>query len=205
MATTSERSASQTFGTREEWLRAGEAIMAAWIRLDNDGYYPSNTRVSCGFPRKGKGRGTPIGQCWDTSISGDGTFEMFISPEIADPSRACDILLHEMVHAAVGIEDGHGKAFGKLARKLGLEGKLTSTVAGADLKELIASAVLAKLGPYPHAAMNVGASRTTPKAKTYLIKLTCPECEYPAYTTRKWLQSDGAPVCPSCNVSLQEG
>lgn len=196
---------AQAFDTREAWLKAAEGIMAHWIRVE--GYvYPDKTRVSCGFPKKGKGRGTPIGQCWDTSVSGDGTYEMFISPSIGDPSRACDILLHEMVHAAVGLDAGHGKPFGKLARALGLEGKLTATVAGADLKELIADKVLAELGPYPHAALGAdeGGGKTTPKAKTYLIKLECPECEYPAYTTRKWLDSDGAPVCPSCGIPLEE-
>lgn len=198
--------ATVPYATREEWLKAAELVMSAWIRLEGV-TYPAKTRVSCGFPHKGKGRGTLIGQCWDTTVSGDGTYEMFISPEIADPSRACDILLHEMCHAAVGIQNGHNKVFGSLARKLGLEGLLTATVAGEELKELIQKHCLDKLGPYPHSAMNVGkgGAKTTPKAKTYLIKLSCPECDYPAYTTRKWLESDGAPVCPSCHVSLKEG
>jgi hypothetical protein len=193
------------FTTREEWLRAAEVIMAAWVRADNDGHYPEKTRVSCGFPKVSRGRGDAIGQCWDTSVSADGTFEMFISPVIGDPSRVCDILLHEMVHAAVGLEHGHNKVFGKLARRLGLEGKLTAPVAGDELKELIKSQIVDKLGPYPHAKLGgEGGGKTTPKQKTYLIKLACPECEYPAYTTRKWLDSDGAPVCPSCNIPLAE-
>lgn len=196
-----ETDAPLSFTTREQWLKAAEAIMAHWVRVE--GYdYPSNTRVACGWPKKGKGRGDPIGQCWSFQSSTDGSIEMFISPSIGDASRACDILLHEMVHATVGNENGHNKLFGKLARALGMEGKLTATIAGADLKELIETNVLAVLGAYPHAELR--AMTTTKKAKTYLIKMKCPECEYPAYTTQKWIDSDGTPLCPSCDgMSLE--
>lgn len=189
--------------TREQWLKAAEGIMSHWIRVE--GYeYPEKTRIACGFPKSSKGRGVAIGQCWTNEVSADKTFEMFICPSIDDPKRVCDILLHEMVHATVGIENGHNKVFGKLARALGLEGKLTATTAGAELVELIETNVLPKLGAYPHSALMAGTGVKGPKkAKTYLIKHECPECEYPAYTTQKWLDSDGAPVCPTCQISLE--
>lgn len=191
-----------TYETREEWLRAAERVMRHWIEIE--GYtYPDNTRVSCGFPRKGKGRGDPIGQCWSYIVSGDETFEMFICPTQGDPGEVAHILLHEMCHATVGLENGHNKVFGKLARALGFEGKLTATVPDSDLRALIKAQVLDILGPYPHAQMTLRKGSTTPKAKTYLIKLVCPECEYPAYTTQKWLDSDGAPLCPSCDGQPQ--
>src|SRR5262245_40096792 len=35
-----------------------------------------------------------------------------------------EILAHELVHAAVGVDQGHGPAFRKVANAIGLEGKL---------------------------------------------------------------------------------
>jgi len=185
------------FDTREAWLKAAEAIMAQWIELE--GYtYPLNTRVSCGFPKMSKGRGDAIGQCWSTVVSGDEHFEIFISPVHATAADAAETLLHEMVHATVGIENGHNKVFGKLARALGFEGKLTSGPLDADGKELIATRVCDVLGPYPYAPMTVRGGQTTEpvKGKTYLKKCVCSECGYIAYTTAKWINDVGAPCCP---------
>src|ERR1700761_2866036 len=122
--------------TREAWLKAAESIMATWIELE--GYtYPSNTRVACGFPKSHKGRGSAIGQCWSTVVSGDAHFEIFVSPTHMDGAAVAETLLHEMVHATVGLEHGHDKVFGALARKLGFQGKLTSGPLGDDERELI--------------------------------------------------------------------
>ena len=60
-----------------------------------------------------------------------------------------------MVHATVGIEAGHAKPFIALARKLGLEGKPTHCVPGADTNELIQMKVIDVLGAYPGAPMNI--------------------------------------------------
>lgn len=192
------------FDTREAWLKAAESIMAAWIEIE--GYsYPTNTRVACGFPKSHKGRGNAIGQCWAQEVSNDRTFEMFICPTLSDPVDVCGVLIHEMTHATVGIEHGHNKVFGALARKLGMEGKLTATTVGADLRELIVDRVLPAVGPYPHATLNArdGGKIIEPKrGKTYLRKCECPECGYIAYTTAKWLEG-GAPICPNDQTQME--
>lgn len=185
------------YATREEWLKAAEAIMATWIEIE--GYeYPTNTRVACGFPKQSKGRGVAIGQCWSTEVSGDKHFEIFVSPTHANAVEACGTLLHEMVHATVGIEAGHGKEFVKLARLVGLEGKATHCGPGADTKELIELRVLKSLGAYPAAQMNILDIKTkkVPNGKTYLRKCECEECGYIAYTTAKWITEVGLPHCP---------
>lgn len=186
------------FDTREAWLKAAEGIMASWIEIE--GYeYPTNTRVACGFPHKGKGRGNPIGQCWSVEVSGDKHFEIFVSPTHNSALEAAGTLLHEMVHATVGIEAGHGKPFIALARKLGLEGKPTHCGPGEDTNELIQSKVVDVLGHYPAAPMTIngGDGTTKPvKAKTYLIKCECQRCGYIAYSTAKWLDDRGTPHCP---------
>lgn len=186
------------FTTREAWLKAAESIMSEWIMIE--GYdYPANTRVACGFPKTSKGRGRAIGQCWTKTVSDDLTFEIFICPSLADPVDVCGVLIHEMCHATVGIENGHNKVFGKLARALGMEGKLTSTTVGDDLRELIETRVLPSCGKYPHATLRAGDKSVgePKKAKTYLKKAECDECGYTVRVTDRWLDM-GAPLCP-CN------
>lgn len=185
------------YETREAWLKAAEAIMANWIEIE--GYeYPTNTRVACGFPKVSKGRGHAIGQCWSTVVSGDEHFEIFVSPEHLDGAAAAETLLHEMVHATVGIEQGHNKVFSKLARALGFEGKITSGPLGSEQRELIAERVVKSLGNYPAAPMNVrgGDTKKPVTGKTYLIKCACKKCGYIAYTTAKWINDVGLPHCP---------
>lgn len=196
--------------TREAWLKRAESIMARWIEIE--GYsYPAHTRVSCGFPKSFKGRGRAIGQCWSRQVSADEHFEMFICPTLSDGVDVCGVLIHEMTHATVGIENGHNKVFGKLARALGMEGKLTATTVGDDLRELIVNQVIAVIGDYPHAAMTVSApdkTKAPKRAKTYLIKCECDTCGHVSYSTAKWigaaLEEGGAMRCPNsaCDGTL---
>ena len=190
--------------TREEWLKLAEQGMRAWIEQLPNGdalyQYPQHTRISCGFPKSSKGRNNAIGQCWTAKVSADETTEMFICPTQAEAARVCDILLHEMVHATVGVEHGHKKPFIRLARMLGLEGKITATVAGASLKARIGE-LLKTLPPYPHAELHPLA-RTTPKQKTALLKCECPSCGYLARVTAKWIDKAGAPICPGCEIEM---
>ncbi len=173
--------------TREEWLVRGAKMLAKGVFKGQE--VPA-IRVSVGFPKGSRGKA--VGQCWSDTVSSDGTAEIFISPTIDEPVRALDILCHEMVHAIVGIDAGHKGPFAKLARAIGLEGKLTATEAGADLREKLETAV-DMLGEFPHAAMTPG-SKTT-KQGTRLIKCECEECGYTVRTTQKWLDV-GVPHCP---------
>jgi len=183
--------------TREQWLKAAEATMRTWI-VELGCAYPNSTRISCGFPKSSRGRNKSIGQCWTASASADQATEIFISPTQADAARVCDILLHEMTHATVGVEHGHKRPFIKLARALGLEGKITATVAGPILLDRI-HALLGTLPAYPHATLSPSeGAKTTPKQKTALLKVMCSECGYVARVTAKWIESVGAPICP-CN------
>lgn len=181
--------------TREQWLQA--FVAAARPAFEKAGApLPKNVRVAIGFTSKGA-RGKRIGECWSSANSADGTFEIFIVPSIRDGSRVADILTHELVHAAVGIEAGHGPAFGKVARALGLDGKLTATVAGPGWRAW-AEPILAKLGRLPHDELRSGGLKSTPKTQTTrMIKCVCTVegCGYQVRTTRKWLVEVGAPFC----------
>ena len=58
--------------------------------------------------------------------------------------------------------------------------------------------VLANAGPLPHARLDTGGETTAPrKQATRMLKCECQACGYTVRTARKWLETAGAPVCPS--------
>jgi hypothetical protein len=90
--------------------------------------------VAIGFTSRGA-KAKAIGECWDNRLSADGHFEIFIRPDLAHapdamPAQIAAILAHELVHAAVGIPAGHGKAFKRVALGLGLVGPMRATTPG---------------------------------------------------------------------------
>jgi len=180
--------------TREEWLVKATKLLRPVFDKRTDGWtVPDNVRTSCGFPR---GARKAIGQCWSSDNSADDTLEVFISPVVDDSIDVLQILVHELVHAAVGLKAGHREPFGTVARAMALEGKLTATVAGDTFKREIAAPLLAKLGDYPHAALTVGGINTGPKKQgTRMLKAFCPKCDYTVRTTAKWLDI-ATPTCP---------
>jgi len=183
----------QIHANRETWL---EAAMAELDRVffEGSGYdLPEKLRVSCGWPKSASGKA--IGQCWDTTCSADETYEMFISPEIAEPLRVLDILLHEMIHACVGIEAGHKGPFRKMAKEFELEGKMTATFVteGTDLWKTLSS-IYTTLGTYPHAAMTKKMKLTKPNPWVRYKSVT--EESYKVVANIERVQEFGAPVDP---------
>lgn len=181
---------------REAWLMAFTILFRPRFQ-ELGSPLPDKLRVSCSFPSRGgikqSGKATTIGQCWYPDHSADGTTEVFVSPTIADPVNVAEILVHELVHAALGPGHGHGKVFKRLALAVGLEGKMTATYAGSRLRTDLAP-MLRALGPYPHASLDATAAEK--KQTTRLIKVTCSYCDYSVRVTRKWLDEAGGPLCP---------
>jgi len=143
---------------REEWLN----LVARGMRpmfSDLGSPLPDKVRIAIGFTSKGR-KGRSIGECWDTTCSVDSHFEIFIRPDLSVsidlmPIEVAAILAHELVHAAIGIRAGHGPEFRRVAKGLGLQGKMTATVAGPGFNDAIAP-ILAAVGPLPHARLNTG-------------------------------------------------
>lgn len=177
--------------TREEWLIKALDIVRFHILGMSSATVPTTTRVSCGFP--GGASRKAIGQCWSTLNSADGSTEIFISPVLSDAARVLDVLVHEAVHAAVGVQHGHKRPFASVARLCGLEGKMTATVASPELKTIIAIWIQ-QLGSYPHATLSMS---TQKKQSTRMVKCECGACGYIARTSMKWIDKVGAPYC-SC-------
>jgi len=151
-------------------------------------------RVTCGWPSRGAlaTKQRTIGQCFYPAASKDKTTELIVSMALDDPMEVAAVIAHEMVHAVVGPEAGHKGPFRKLALQIGLEGKMTATVAGETFKQTV-QPILDKLGTYPHAKVD-GRERVK-KQTTRLIKAVC-ECGYTVRITRKWIDELGAPLCP---------
>jgi hypothetical protein len=148
--------------TREGWLRSAMDLLKPIIEKAEGGFtVPDNIQVSCGWPRWGSGQA--IGQCWSHTYCVEGKYQhIFISPELHDRHDVLATLLHEMVHAVVGTKEGHRGKFAKLARAVGLQGKLTATVVLPDNPlHAVLKRIADDLGPYPH----VGLKKPKKRAK----------------------------------------
>lgn len=110
---------------REDWLNA--AISSIRPFFESEGHaLPAKIRASCGFPSTFRRSGTTAEFFRDTS-SADGTFEILISPTLADPVQVWNALWQCCAGMACygGIEN-----------------------TGMD-------SLIADLGDYPHAAITV--------------------------------------------------
>src|SRR5688572_8293693 len=149
--------------TREAWLLALVEAIRSWYK-ETGTPLPKSVRISVGFSSKGA-RSKVIGQCWAPTAADDGVSQIFVHPMLSDATTVAATVVHELVHAAVGCDKQHGADFRAPAVALGLEGKMTATVPGAELVERL-KPVLKALGTYPHAALKAGGTSTGPKKQT---------------------------------------
>jgi len=181
--------------TRETWLKEAMELMLPWFKQQNAPTFEMPL-VSVGWPkgaRTGKCKGKTIGQCWDKKSSGDQkAAHIFISPEMTDDVRVLGILLHEMVHAALGTAVGHRKPFKDLATALGMEGLMTATTESKELVDKL-NALIVQLGKYPHPGLNGMEKRKKPGSR--LIKVMCHSCGCIIRMTRTWIENVGTPIC----------
>lgn len=183
---------------REEWLSKGLSLLNARIFRPHKYKLATDIRVSCGWPssKAVSLKQRTIGQCW-YPIAGS-NHELFISPTLDDPVRVLDVLTHEIVHTLVGSAAAHGSKFKYVALRVGLEGKMTATVAGPELEARL-KLIAEQLGPYPHKAI-APPLRVRPVSST--VKGECPSCGYVARVPAAWVAEAGLPVCPACDLPL---
>lgn len=189
-ATAKKEATNVKHPTREAWLIAGMDAMRPWL-ADAGTAIKDKVRVSCGWPL---GTRKAIGQAFHTTASADGSRAIFISPRLASADGKTGVLstlLHEMVHCALPPNVKHGREFAMLSGTLGLVKPWTATSASPALCEKLTK-LAARLGPYPHSAMNGDKDRK--KQTTRLVKCECKVCGYIVRTTAKWLEV-GAPRC----------
>lgn len=180
---------------REVWLRT--AVVKLRPVFSAAGYeVPSKVAVSCGWPssRATAGRKRAIGEAWGSTASRDKHFEIFISPVLDDGLRVLEVLVHELVHVTVGLEAGHKGRFAQCARAVGLEGKMTATVAGDVLCGKLRG-IVGKIGKYPHGSLEA-MTNAKKKQKARLVKVYCVGCSYTLRAAMSWLVV-GIPECPN--------
>lgn len=185
--------------TREAWLTKAVEML---VRDVFDGEeLPTQTRVSCGWPAVGAlSEAKPrIGECWHYDASDGKVSEVFVSPKVDDPVAVLDILTHELIHVYEP-DAGHRGAFTRRAKAAGLEGKMTATVAGEELRQKLTK-IAKRLGDYPHS--RITSSRKRKVQTTRMLKVMCPEEGYTVRMTRKWLDEMGPPTCP-CGATMVE-
>lgn len=190
--------------TREAWLnRLTDKLRPLFIAAGAP--LPPKVRISCGWPTRkpaADAKGVrALGQCFSRAASAAGINEVFVSPVVADAQNAAAILVHELVHAADDCANGHGAAFKRIATAVGLAGPMRSTTAGPELENRL-NALIAELGPYPHARLDYNKDRK--KQTTRMLKLVCPECGYTVRTTRQWIEQ-GLPTCPCGEEFTEDG
>ena len=180
---------------REEWLmlltdKLRPMFEEAGVPL------PECIRCSCGWPWGSK---TALAQCWARHLADDKINQIFVAPTLVKSFKVAEVMVHELLHAALPDKVGHGKPFKKGMKALGLEGKAKATEAGKELAERL-HAILATMEPYPHAKLHVNDRK---KQGTRMLKLTCSDCGYLVRTTAQWIET-GLPTCCCGGEFVQE-
>lgn len=184
--------------TREDWLSRALHGPIAELLAAHGAEVPNDCRVSVGFPGGGSAR-KRIGECWPRARSARGVNEIFINPTLSDMATMLEVLVHEAVHASDNCASGHRGHFARVARAVGLEGKLTATHAGAELRAAMADWI-AGLPQIEHGALDISKRK---KQSTRLLKAKCRECGCVIRITQKWLDAVGAPEC-GCGAGRME-
>lgn len=188
--------------TREEWLNKAVRLLNKSVFVPNKFIPPQDIKVSCGFPSMGAfaSKRRRIGECWYPQTGK--SHQLFISPVLVKPIDVLDVLSHEVVHTIAGSKAGHKAPFRRVATAIGLEGKMTATVAGPRLKKVLA-AISEQLGVYPHESLSKYSTERKTQG-TRLLKAACEECGYTIRITAKWIEEVGLPICPGCDTLLTQ-
>ncbi len=181
--------------TREAWLLS--AVEALRPLFTSQGHTLPSVQVSIGFTSRGM-RSHAIGQCWPTYMAADKLNHIFIVPALSDSVEILDVLVHELVHVVDDCQNGHGKAFKRIALSIGLEGKMRSAHAGTALKAQLSELAL-KLGHLPHAAL---AKRPHVRTIFQRPRARCNECGYEVPILKKFL-AYGPPLCPRHKTAME--
>jgi hypothetical protein len=150
--------------TREAWLHeAVRRLRPYFVEVGLE--LPEKIQLSVSFGYSKACSKAIAGQCWKKEATEELVNTIFVSPLIKHAAQVLEVLVHELIHAALNCEDGHRKRFAEAAVRLGLEGPMTATFAGMDLTlrlMTIAGAIEVEFGKYDHAALIIPATKAAP-------------------------------------------
>ncbi len=181
--------------TREQWLTTVLHKHVAPLLAAHGATVPADCKVSVGFPGGGSAR-KRIGECWPRSRSSQGVNEIFLNPVMRTPFTLVDVLVHEAIHAADDCKSGHKGFFRRVAKSVGLEGKMTATHAGAELAKWI-NETLAAMPAFDYGSLTLDGAG---KQKNRHMKLECSACGAVWRMSNQWFQL--ATRCPCCGEDL---
>jgi hypothetical protein len=193
------------FDTAEAWLRAAvDALRPDFEAIGKT--LPATIRGDFGFTSHGSKKTGISGQYYEGSASTDDVPKLIIRCNTDDPIAILEAVVHQAVHAVVGVKEGHGKAFREVGLRMGLEPPMRTSKAGKRLSERL-HALAADLGPFPNARLNFETTGADGKEKrvadrpkkqeTRQLRVEClvDGCGYCARASAKWLRI-GLPLCP---------
>jgi hypothetical protein len=191
------------FDTDQAWLRAAfEALRPDFEAIGKT--LPAAPRCNFGFTAHGSKKTGITGQYYDGSASTDTLPKLIIRCNTDEPFTILEAVVHQCVHAVVGVEEGHGKTYREVGLQIGLEPPMRTSKAGKRLSERL-HALSAELGPFPNSRLNFETTGADGKEKRVAdqpktqenrqLKATCPKCGFPVRTSAKWFRV-GMPCCP---------
>jgi len=149
--------------------------------------------VSPGFCSGGSRRTKTLGQCYNPQSASDKkTNHIFLNPRMDNSITIIGVIIHEVIHAVIGIDKKHGREFKEAMSICNLTGKPTATMLDEHGVEW-ANKVIEKYGAYPRPSFT---GEGIKKQKTNLIKACCPKCGYTIRVTQKWINYSH-PICPT--------
>jgi hypothetical protein len=134
----------RTSMTREQWLLDAIEILRA--DMQHVAPVPRDVLILDNWP--GDVEFWSKQWCLGTCSEAYGWVGIFVAPRVVDSIQALETLVHELVHASVGNDQGHNKVFTDAAYAMGLEGNPESTAAGAKLTTRLHE-ISDMLGTYP--------------------------------------------------------
>ena len=186
------------FSTREEYLQAFISEVRPMFDLYGQPL-PSNVRITCGFPLNAK-RSKALSDLFPTDNSRDNHWEIFISPEVADPKMVAELTIHELCRTTAGAFS-RGVTFEKIADSMGLVPHATKGYkrTSGSLQFLgMYGAIIESLGKYPHGEVTYAQVKTQ---GTRMLPAKCPYTDaqtkdcYSIRLSAKWAKK-GLPNCP---------
>lgn len=180
------------YETREQWLESATTLLRPTI--EEHGNLPDKLHIITSWPYGNK---KAIGQCFSSSWTKEGANYICISPKLGeDLPELLGVLAHELIHAMIGVDKNHGKAFKRVATAIGLVGQMRATEVGPELRKKL-EGMLMQLGSYPHAQMMPPVKEKKEAKRKQILKFMSPvEPTYTCWLTPAQAANVGPPICP---------